>query len=78
MAYFDRFDVAEAHCVLEWDYNVGGIVRERPSNRRRNMSTGFQLARMGFKASPNLCFEALTENGQDIYKELVARYNLPE
>ncbi len=29
------FDICQAHAQLESDYNMGGIVRERPSNRRR-------------------------------------------
>lgn len=43
------FAVCQAHAQLESDYNVGGILRERPSNQRRNASTGVQLARMGYK-----------------------------
>jgi hypothetical protein len=42
------FAVCQAHAQLESDYNVGGILRERPSNQRRNESTGCQLARMGY------------------------------
>lgn len=45
------FAVCQAHQQLEADYNVGGILRERPSNRRRNESTGVQLARMGYLSS---------------------------
>ena len=77
MPYFDRFDICEAHALLEWDYNVGGIVWERPSNRRRNMSTGYQLARMHFRPSPMLSRDTLTENGREIYDEAVARLGLP-
>jgi hypothetical protein len=78
MPYFDRFDICEAHYALETDYNVSGILQERPSNQRRNMSTDFQLHRIGFKPSPLFNgFESLTENGKDIYSELVDRYNLP-
>ena len=44
MAEFNRFDIAEAHCVLEWDYNDGGWLQERPSNQKRMESTGVQLA----------------------------------
>jgi hypothetical protein len=77
VADFDRFDIAEAHAVLEWDYNVGGWLHERPRNRRRLEATSIQLARMGFRPRPDLCFDTLTENGQDIYRELVSRYNLP-
>ena len=78
MSYFDRFDIAEAHCVLEWDYNRGGWLRERPSNQRRMASTGVQLHRMGFKPRPDLCHSTLTENGKEIYAELEARYRLKE
>lgn len=42
------FDVAQAHCQLESDYNVGGWVRERPSNQRRMESTSCQLSRIGY------------------------------
>ena len=45
------FAVCQAHQQLEADYNVGGILRERPSNKRRNESTGVQLARMGYLSS---------------------------
>lgn len=78
MPYFDRFDICEAHCVLEWDYHVGGWLQERPSNRRRRESTGFQLHRMQFKPSPFLSYEHLTENGKEIYDDLVAKYGLPK
>jgi hypothetical protein len=72
---FDRFDICEAHYALELDYNVGGWLRERPSNRRRRESTNVQLQRIGFK--PGLMFngfESLSENGQEIYRALEARY----
>jgi hypothetical protein len=78
MAYFDRFDICQAHHALEIDYNVSGVLQERPSNRRRCMSTDFQLHRMGFKAGPMFNgFESLSDNGKDIYLELVTRYKLP-
>ena len=44
------FAICQAHYQLESDYNVGGILRERPSNQRRNMSTGCQLHRMDFNS----------------------------
>lgn len=40
------FDICQAHQQLEADYNVGGWLRERPSNQRRMESTGAQLLRM--------------------------------
>lgn len=78
MPTFDRFDICEAHCVLEWDYNVGGWLHERPSNQRRMESTGVQLHRMGFHPRLDLSYDTLTENGQEIYDELVVRYGLPK
>ena len=76
MPYFDRFDICEAHRAIEIHYNVGGWLHERPSNRRRREATHVQLRRMRFEpASTRLdCFDALTENGQAIYRELEARY----
>lgn len=75
-AQFDRFDICEAHAAIECDYNVGGWLRERPSNQRRREATAVQLHRMHFRAGrTNLgIFEALTENGKAIYRELQARY----
>lgn len=77
MAYFDRFDICEAHCVLEWDYNIDGWLIERPANRRRRESTGCQLSRMHFKPKPSLSYDTLTDNGKEIYNNLCAKYNLP-
>jgi len=74
MAYFDRFDICEAYAVLEWDWNMGGWLQERPTNRRRMEATSIQLARLGFKPRPNLSFETLTENGQDIYRDAEQRF----
>lgn len=78
MPYFDRFDICEAHYVLEYDYHVGGWLQERPSNRRRSDSTGCQLHRMRFKPRYDISYETLTKNGKEIYDELVARYGLPK
>lgn len=76
MACFDRFDICEAYACLESDYNLGGILQDRPSNRRRNMSTGYQLHRMQFHARPSLSTDTLTENGREIYDEAEARLGL--
>ena len=59
MPYFDRFDICEAYAVLEWDWNMGGWLQERPTNRRRMEATSVQLARLGFKPRPNLSFRNL-------------------
>ncbi len=77
MAQFDRFDIAEAHCVLEWDYNRDGWLRERPSNQRRREATSIQLARIQFRPAMDLGYDALSENGQEIYLCNVLRWNLP-
>lgn len=73
----NRFDIAEAHAVLEWDYNVSGILWERPSNKRRNESTGVQLSRMHFKARPNLSYETLEDDGKEVYLTNVIKWHLP-
>ena len=78
MPHFDRFDICEAHAVLEWDYNLDGWLRERPSNQRRREATAIQLIRMQFKPRPDLSYETLTENGKEIYDELVMKYKLPK
>lgn len=83
------FDICQAHAQLESDYNVGGIVRERPSNARRNASTGVQLSRMKFndcrrwvdivpKKGENLENEDSGDNDvRDIYLINVLKWNLP-
>jgi hypothetical protein len=72
--YFDRFDICEAYAVMEWDYNLGGWLHERPTNRRRMEATSIQLARLRFKPRPNLSSDTLTENGREIYESLERRY----
>lgn len=74
--YFDRFDICEAYAVLEWDWNVGGWLPERPSNARRREATSIQLARMRFKPSPMLSFDNLSENGKAIYRNAERRFGL--
>jgi len=74
MATFNRFDICEAFACLEWDYNAGGWLRERPSNRRRREATSVQLARVGFAPRPTLSFDTLTPNGKAIYRALVLQY----
>lgn len=76
MAHFDRFDIAEAYAVLEWDWNLGGWLRERPSNARRREATSVQLARLHFRARPDLCYGTLTDNGREIYDAAEQRLRL--
>jgi hypothetical protein len=73
---FDRFDICEAYAVLEWDYNIGGWLRERPSNQRRMEAIAVQLHRIQFKPRPDLSYETLTENGKEIYDAAVERWKL--
>ena len=75
--YYDRFDICEAYYLLEVDYNVGGWLRERPSNQRRMESIGVQLDRIAFRPGCSLSFDTLTDNGKDIYRAAVARMGLP-
>ncbi len=80
------FDICQAHAQLESDYNVGGIVRERPSNQRRNESTGCQLSRIGYRDNHrwvDICAER--DDGDDpvddavseIYMQNVLKWGLP-
>lgn len=73
----NRFDIAEGHAVLEWDYNLGGWLQERPSNRRRMEATSVQLARLHFRPRPNLCFDTLEDDGKEVYLANVLAWNLP-
>lgn len=75
------FDIAQAHAQLESDYNREGMLWERPSNRRRNASTGVQLHRMGF-ANMFDWVEILSDDEEgndvrDIYLVNVLKYGLP-
>lgn len=82
---YSTFDICQAHLQLESDYNVGGILRERPSNDRRNASTGVQLARMHY--SPGMRWVDLIneDEGDDsgdadvrfIYFSNVLKWDLP-
>ena len=64
---FDRFDICEAYFCLEMDWNEGGILWERPSNRRRGESIGVQLDRLRFRPRPSLETDTLSENARAIY-----------
>jgi hypothetical protein len=80
------FDICQAHAQLESDYNMGGWLRERPSNRRRMASTGVQLHRMGFEdkyrwvdicAKGEDCNSEADEDVRDIYLINVMKLGLP-
>lgn len=86
----DRFAICQAFQQLEADYNVGGWLRERPSNQRRMESIGVQLHRMGY-SSPyghtQICAEApdgswgdldsFDEEVRSIYVDHVLKWGLP-
>jgi hypothetical protein len=77
MATFDRFDICEAYLALENDWNVGGVLQERPSCQRRNESVGFQLDRIGFHpASFFNGFASLSPNAKEIYNDACQRLGL--
>ena len=79
------FAVCQAHQQLEADYNVEGILRERPSNKRRNESTGVQLARMDYHSghwwvdieNPGEDEDPDDEDVRDIYILNLLNWNLP-
>jgi len=71
-----RRDIMDVYCLVETDYNVSGVLQERPSNQRRKMSTGFQLHRMGYKVNPFLSFESLNPAAKSLYRCLERRYGL--
>lgn len=64
------FDVCHAYQMLEENYNVGGWLRERPSNQRRHESIGCQLARIGYSHMYRTV--DLWLDGDDLDEELAA------
>ena len=79
----NRFSICQAYAQLESAYNVGGWLRERPSNQRRLESIGVQLSRIGF-SSPYGWVDikaAPSDDGDDevreIYMRAVLRWELP-
>ena len=77
-------DVAQAHRQLETDYNVGGWLRERPSNLRRMESTSVQLHRMHFRSPNDVDITGRPIEGKDfeenvryIYCANVLKWGLP-
>ena len=81
----NRFSICQAYAQLESDYNVGGWLRERPSNQRRRESIGVQLSRIGY-SSPYVWVDVVAEPGEDegddnevreIYMRAVLRWDLP-
>ena len=82
----NRFSICQAYAQLEADYNVGGWLRERPSNQRRLESIGVQLYRIGFsnpyswvdiEAEPSEDDDYDAEEVREIYMRAVLRWDLP-
>jgi len=82
----NRFNICQAYQQLESDYNVGGWLRERPSNQRRRESIGVQLHRMGFsnpygwvdiEAEQDDDGDCDAEEVREIYMCAVLRLGLP-
>ena len=80
------FDICQAHAQLEADYNVGGWLRERPSNQRRRESTSCQLSRMKYHDAMRWVDIYTDDDGQgdsgdedvkDIYIKNVLKWGLP-
>lgn len=77
------FDICQAHAQLESDYNVGGWVRERPSNQRRMEATSVQLSRIGFDMGHRWVEICSDENSDEdemvrsIYLINVMKWGLP-
>lgn len=72
----DRIEICEVYHLIEIHYSCGGLLYERPSNKRRNMSTDFQLKRMGFKPSPLLKFSKLSDQQLILYFQLLDKWGL--
>lgn len=71
---FDRSDICAAHARLESDWNIGGMLRERPSNIRRNESTACQMHRLDYH--PGHGSDGMTRNAWAIYHVAVQRMGL--
>ena len=80
------FDICQAHQQLEADYNQGGWLRERPSNKRRMEATSCQLSRIDFEsryrwvdiyAEPDESYDPDDEAVRDIYIQNVLKWGLP-
>ena len=66
-SYFDRFDIVEAHYIFCGEYHEG--VRSKKYHMLSKM-TGYFKPRYFLQKDG---YEALTENGKEIYKMLVKK-----
>jgi hypothetical protein len=63
--YFNRFDIIEAYYLFGCNYHSGQWSKEYAYTGR--------CLNMGFRPSPLLDEESLTDNGREIYNSLVER-----
>lgn len=68
--YFDRFDICEAYYLFAAYYHGGQWSKEYRIFGR--------LHKIGFRPSPVISEESLTENGREIYDNLIARHGYDE
>lgn len=82
----DRFAICQAFAQLESDFNLGGWLRERPSNQRRRESIGVQLHRMSYRspcgwvaieAEPEEGDDSMDEEVRDVYLRHALAWGLP-
>jgi hypothetical protein len=69
MPYFDRFDICEAHYLYFCHWHDGTVMYARYST---------QFSRLQFRPAPGLDLDTLTDNGRQIYNQLVAQQQFPE
>jgi len=77
VANWNRFAICEAYALLENHYNVGGWLRERPSNQRRMESIGVQLHRIRYSNLYAPGFDDAEEDVKEIYLIRVLEWKLP-
>jgi hypothetical protein len=61
--YFDRFDILEAYYLYGSEYHSGQFSKEYAYMGR--------CLNCGFRPSPMLSYQSLTDNGKEIYDNLV-------
>ena len=64
--YFDRFDILEAYYLFGSLYHGGQFTKKYAYMGR--------ALNCGFKPSPMLCVHSLTDNGREIFSELVGKW----
>lgn len=64
--YFDKFDICEAYYMFATLYHGGQFSKEYRIFGR--------LEKIKFRPAPNLSEETLSENGKEIFDQLVSRH----